>query len=366
MPSTPSPSPEAEPRGASYDDEISLLEVFNLVLRHRYRIAGTALLVGLLGALLALLGGRTYSASTSFVPQSPDAQQSRLATLAGQFGVTVPGSDGSGESPAFYAELLRSREILRPVARARYDFTGPGRGLAAGERRSGTLPELLELDEDTDDLAVLKAVTWLREGAVTVQTGRETGVVSLAVETPWAGLSYAIAGRMLELVNEFNLETRQSRAAAERQFLEGRLREARDSLLAAETRLEQFLQGNRQWEGSAELRFQYDRLDRQVTRSQQLATSLDQAYEEARVSEVRNTPVITVVESPDLPLEAEPRGLLLKTALGLLLGGMLGLFAAFGREMLRRERDEGSDTYTEFSELWKRTWYDVRTLGGRL
>jgi hypothetical protein len=45
---------------------------------------------------------------------------------------------------------------------------------------------------------------------------------------------------------------------------------------------------------------------------------------------------------------------------------MIGLFAAFGREMLRRERDEGSDTYSEFSELWKRTWYDVRTLGGRL
>lgn len=348
------------------DDEISLLEILNVMLRHRYRIVGTALVAGLLGALVALLGGRSYVGTASFVPQAGDVSQNRLATLAGQFGVSVPATDGAGESPAFYAELLRSREILRPVARERYTLVGPGGGLAPGERRTGTLPQLLEMDEDTEELATFEAEEWLRDEAVSVQTGRETGLVSLSVETPWAGLSYAIARRMVELVNEFNLERRQSRAAAERQFLEERLAEAQDSLLAAENRLEAFLQGNRQWEGSAELRFRHDRLQRQVDRGQQLVTSLDQAYEEARVSEVRNTPVITVVEPPAEPLEPEPRGLVLKTLLGLVLGGMLGIFMAFGREMMARERAEGTATYSEFSELWRKTWYDVKTLGGRL
>jgi hypothetical protein len=35
-------------------------------------------------------------------------------------------------------------------------------------------------------------------------------------------------------------------------------------------------------------------------------------------------------------------------------------------EVLRRERDHGTDTYREFSELWKRTRREVQTLGGRL
>lgn len=356
------PHPRAEP----YDDEISLLEVFNLVLRHRYRIVGVALVVGLIGAAIALLAGRTYRATASFVPQSANSQQGGLASLAGQFGVSVPMGDGASESPAFYAELLRSREILGPVAQARWSVTGPGRGLADGERLDGTLAELLDIDEPTPELATLKAVQWLQDEAVSVQTGRETGVVSLSVETPWAGLSHGVAERLIELVNQFNLETRQSRAASERRFIEERLAEAQDSLRTAETRLETFLQGNRQFDNSPELRFQHDRLQRQVARNQQIVTSLDQAYEEARVSEVRNTPVITLVESPARPLEPEPRGLVLKVFLGLLLGGMLGLFMAFGREMLRRERDEGTTTYSEFSDLWKKTWYDVRTLGGRL
>ncbi len=360
--------PEAPPGGdpdARYGDEISLLEIANVLLRHRYRIAGTALVFGLIGALIAVLGGRSYRATAAFVPQSGDAQQGRLASLAGQFGVSVPLGDAAGESPAFYAELVRSREILRPIAEASYEVVGPGRGLGEGERRRGTLAELLEIDARTPELAVQDAIEWLQDEAVTVQTGRETGVVRLEVETPWASLSHAVAGRVIELVNDFNLETRQSRAAAERAFIEERLAEAQDSLLSAEGRLEAFLQGNRQFDNSPELRFQHDRLQRQVSRNQTIVTSLDQAFEEARVSEVRNTPVITVVEAPARPLEPEPRGLALRVALGVVLGGMVGLFMAFGHEMMRREREEGTESYAEFRELWRRTWYDLRTFGRR-
>lgn len=358
--------PGGGPPGDPYADEISLLEVFNLVLRHRYRIAGTALAVGVVVVMMTLIVGRTYAATSSFVPQGSDGQQGRLASLAGQFGVNVPMGDGASESPAFYAELLRSREILRPVAQARYEIRGPGRGLAPDERMAGTLPDMLGIDTEPDEMATLEVMKWLREEAIEVRTDVETSMVTLTVETRWAGLSHAIAERLVQLVNAFNLETRQSQAAAERAFLEERLAEAQDSLLQAEGRLESFLQANRQFDNSPELGFQHDRLQRQVARNQQLVTSLDQAYEEARVSEVRNIPVITVVEPPELPLRPESRGVVLKGALGLLVGALVGLFAAFVTEMLRREREGASQTYTEFDALWKKTWHDLRTLGGRI
>lgn len=341
------------------------MEILNLVLRHRYRILGLALGFGLLGLLAAFLGGATWAASASFVPQGPERQQGRLASLAGQLGVSVPMGEATGESPAFYAELLRSREILRPVAERRYDLGEGGRDGEGAGRTPGRLPELLAIDEDSPELETLQAMKWLREEAVRVQTDAETGMVNLTVETPWPELSHVIAQQLVTLVNEFNLGTRQSRAAAERTFIETRLTEAEDSLLAAETRLEEFLQANRLFENSPELRFRYDRLQRRVGRHQEVVTALAQSYEEARVNEVRNTPVITVVEPPERPLEPESRGTVLKVALGVLLGGMLGLFWAFGHELLRRERDHGSETYEEFSDLWRTTWRDIRTLGGR-
>lgn len=362
----PASAAQSAARTGPYEDEISLLEVTNLVLRHRYRLLGTALAFAALGLLVAFVGRPTYRASASFVPQGSDTRQGRLASLAGQFGVEVPLGESAGESPAFYAELLRSREILRPVAEAEFEFVEGTPGSEDAHVVSGRLPDLLRIDEDTPELEALEAMEWLREEALDVQTDAETGMVSLSVATPWAGLSHDVAQRLVTLVNEFNLGTRQSRAAAEREFIEARMAEAEDSLLAAEDRLEAFLQANRQFENSPELLFRHDRLQRQVARQQEVVTSLAQAYEEARINEVRNTPVITVVEPAARPLEPESRDIPLNVGLGLVLGGILGLFWAFGLELLRRERENGSDTYREFRDLWSHTWRDVRTLGGRL
>jgi uncharacterized protein involved in exopolysaccharide biosynthesis len=352
------------PTVGGHQEELSLLEVFNLLLKHRYGILGCAGLVGALALGLALVRPLQYAATSSFIPQGSETDTSRLAMLAGQFGVSVPSGGEAAESPAFYQELLRSREILGQVARDRYTLPESSSGEGGGAPR--TLPEILGIDEDAPELRTAEAIDWLRDDAIEVRVDSETGMVTLAATTRWPDLSYQIASRLVALVNEFNLETRQSQAAAEREFIEGRLAEANDSLLSAENRLEAFLQSNRQFENSPDLVFQHGRLDRQVARAQEIVTSLSQSYEEARVSEVRNTPVITVVESPERPSRAEPRSLVLMTLLGLILGGMLGVFLALGRELLGRERARGSATYREFSSLWQQTWRDVRTLGGRL
>jgi uncharacterized protein involved in exopolysaccharide biosynthesis len=74
--------------------------------------------------------------------------------------------------------------------------------------------------------------------------------------------------------------------------------------------------------------FQFDRLSRQVNMRQQLYTSVTQSYEGARIEEVRNTPVITLMEPADLPAQPDPRLALLKGMLAGLVGLGLGAFLA--------------------------------------
>lgn len=373
MPERHRPNKERKPGGEHaspppsnvLEDEISLLEIVNLLLRHLYRLLGFSLAFGVLALLFSLLRPAEYVATASFVPQGSDSQVGRLATLAGRFGVAVPSSEAPGESLAFYAELLLSREILYEVAAERYDLTDGSTASGDRKRVSSTLPELLNIHEDTPELEIAEAIEWLREDAVQIRTDVETGIVGLSVTSRRPELSHAIASQLVNLVNEFNLQTRQSRAAAERKFIEGRLTEGNHSLLAAEGRLEGFLQSNRQFQNSPELLFQHDRLQRRVVRAQEVVTSLSQAHEEARVSEVRNTPVITVVERPVPPLRRESRGIPLMVALGFLLGGTVGVFSAFGSELMQREKERESEIYVEFSTLWTKTWLDIRTLGGR-
>ena len=109
------------------------------------------------------------------------------------------------------------------------------------------------------------------------------------------------------MVSHFNLLTRQTRAGAERRFVEARLQEAADSLRLVENRHKAFLQANRDFRNSPQLKFENDRLERDVQFQQQLYTSLAQSFEQARIDEVRNTPVITVLEPPDLPASPDPR-----------------------------------------------------------
>ena len=73
-----------------------------------------------------------------------------------------------------------------------------------------------------------------------------------------------------------------------------------------------------------ELNFQQERLQRQVQLQQQLYTTLSQSFEQAKIEEVRDTPVITVVEPPEAPVRPDPRGLVRNAFLTIILGNGSG------------------------------------------
>ena len=178
-------------------------------------------------------------------------------------------------------------------------------------------------------------------------------MVEYSVTTPWPDLSYEVAERIVGLVNEFNLETRQSRGAEERRFVEERLQQVRSELRDAENQLQGFLQSNRAFQNSPELLFEHDRLQRQVGMRQQVFTSLMQAYEQARIAEVRNTPVITVIVAPSEPVRPERRNLILGAFMGLLIGASVGVSLALGRDFVHRQQVGSASQYEDFRSAWR-------------
>jgi hypothetical protein len=100
------------------------------------------------------------------------------------------------------------------------------------------------------------------------------------------------------------------------------------NILGIADKLRTFLQHNRQG-NSPELKFEQSRLEREVGPNQQVVTSLAQSYEEVRIREVRNTPVITVIEPPTLATSADPRNRTTRAVIGLLLAGVLAVITGF-------------------------------------
>jgi uncharacterized protein involved in exopolysaccharide biosynthesis len=166
-----------------------------------------------------------------------------------------------------------------------------------------------------------------------------------------AELAMLVNTHLLDLLNKFNLHTRQSQASAERQFTEQRMAEVRTDLSEAENRLAAFLKTNRDYQNAPDLRFNYERLSREVSIQQQLFVSLAQSFEQAKIDEVRDTPVISVVESPELPARPDSRFLAIKTCVAFLGSLLLALLVLRGVDFLERSRVREPAEFEEFERM---------------
>ena len=349
--------------GSDSPSEVSFLRLLTVLLEHRRVVTLVPLAFAVLFVAGSMLLPARYMSSGTFLPQ--DRQQSQLSQfsgLASQIGMSLPVSLGGGQSPAFYAELMRSQNLLSQVVRDTYPAAGSE---AADDPAGATLVEHFDVEGETRPIRVANAVTALRD-RMNAASDPETGVVSLRVTTDRPTLSKQVADRVLDLVNVFNLERRRSQAQAEREFLEGRVDEARSDLASAEDSLESFLEGNRSFQNSPTLRFRYQDLQRQVDMEQQVYTSLMQNLQQARIEEVRSTPVITVVEPPRTPAKPEGANLILVALLGLVVGGIVAVAWALGHQYVASTRESQPEEYARFAELRREAASDLRRLWRRL
>lgn len=299
-------------------DDASLAALRALGRRHARMLIAVPATLAVLAVGWNLVRPRSYTARASFLPQRSDATRSGLGALATQLGLDLS-LDRTGQSPAFYAELMRTPQLLGDVAAGRYT-----RGAASD---SGTLAELLKIQGRTPELqrdAVVRRLGQMLE----IRVDPTTDIVRIFVTSPSPELSQQLAAGVLAEVNRFNVARRRSRAAAERQFTEERRMQARTELSEAEDRMRRFLESNRNFSNSPALVATRDRLQRDLSLHQQVYSSLTQAYEQARIDEVRDTPVITVIEQPLMPARPDSRRMVTWLAASLLVGVLLALVAA--------------------------------------
>ena len=343
---------EPEARQTSGDQSApTVWPYLNVVLRRRWFIVGVAMACGLLVGLFTYLGPRYYTAVAKFLPQESSSTQSGgLMHLATQFGFVSPRA--STTSPQFYANLLTSREVMRSVVTTEYS-------LPEGAR--GDLVTHYRIKARDRDEAVRYAIRRLN-GNLEVMLDRPTGVVAFSVATRSPELSLQVSQRFLELINEYNLQRRQSQARTEREFVSQRLTEAERELATAEDSLTAFLRRNRSFATVPELSAEEGRLQRKVSLRQQIFVSLSQSHEAAKLDEVRDTPVITVLEHPTGFVEPRPRGTIRRTMVASMVGLVLSIVIAFAGVAVRRAKGTAPDHYREFQALRAEAARDVRRL----
>jgi uncharacterized protein involved in exopolysaccharide biosynthesis len=252
-------------------------------------------------------------------------------------------------------DLLRSRTVLRDAVESEYQVPAED-----GTTRRANLIELFDIGDGRSTLPPWRRAADELEDGISTSVARETGLVQLTVSAPHPALAEQIAQRLLEILETFNREVRQSRAQEEGRFIGERLTEAQAELRFVENALQEFLRQNRDFRNSPELTFEHDRLQRQVAMRQEVYTSLLRSQEEARIDAVRDTPLFTIVDHPAGTAEPQGRGTVLRAILAFMLGLVVAVAVAFTREATRRGRESEDPHYREFQGLARQAWNDLR------
>lgn len=274
--------------------EFNLVALLASFVRFRKLVMCAVFLAGVANGFLAWRSPRTYTSTASVISEN----------RGGTASLSIPGLGGLSNDPtqsaAFYANLATSEAVLRKVIETHLSV-----GSVDGRERVVRVVDLMG-GQGTPAKRRRSAMGAI-EGMIEARV--ELGAIEIAIKASDPVVARDIAAAVMKAMNQVNSERRRGSASRERAFAEERMREARLALKDSEEAQARFLIGNREWQSSPSLTLAYESLLRETNRLAQMYLTRSEALELARIEEVRDLPVLSVLSDPEISSEPDPRSL---------------------------------------------------------
>lgn len=338
---------------------LSILDLLVVVSNHKTILIRIVAAFFALGVTYALVAPNEYTATARVVEKSAGGMPNLggLASLGSSFGVELGSAvSGDGFGADTYAEILRSREVRLTVVRDTFQYVDaePMSYVDYLNRSGGSIDKVLEYtlflpwtirrmlsgsdggtrfpDENASGMrppndAEHEAMRTLY-GKMSVSIDQKTRILTLTVRADEPLLSKQLNETLLAELEERVRSLRTEKVRQDLEFVAERFEEAEGELVQAEEQLAQFLERN-QNPTAASLRFQEDRLRRQVRFKEQLYSNMQSQLVKAQLELQRNQPVLTTLESPIPPNERSAPMRRLIVAIFLILGTVTALLTVF-------------------------------------
>jgi len=366
------PSDESSAPPETRDDYVSLVDMMFIVLDRRRLVLWTTIVVTVLGTAYSLLATELYVSNATVVREAsgdtpPLGSIGGLGALQG-FGLNL-GLQSGGLTPAAYPKVLESREVRLAVVRDTFYFPTLDRRMTLVEHANqppGALGTVLKYtvklpwtlkealtrggnrsvrftgqEEEPSRRITKREYAALKRIDEMMQTSADdaTSLMTVTVTAESPDVASAVVERFVVHLRERIRTLRTAKVREQLDFLEDRFREVQDELQQAEDALAQFLQRNQNPTTPA-LRFEQDRLRRQVSFKEQLYSQLQGQRAQIRLEVQRQQPVVTVVESAVSPIERASPARTLIVILSLIFGFTLGAGLAITLHFLSRNVSE--------------------------
>ena len=202
------------------DDEINLLELLLVIVKHKKMIFLTCLVTFIVACGITLLMPNIYTSTARILP--PKDSKGGLSSMLGGMGdiAAMAGISTGGGSGELYIGMLKSRTVSDAIIE-RFD-----------------LMTHFEWKTRTGAYAALA-------GKATFSLGKDDGLMSVSFEDEDPQLAADIANAYIDELQKLNVKINLNNAGKERIFLEDRLDLVRNDLANAEDALKEFQEKNK-------------------------------------------------------------------------------------------------------------------------
>ena len=247
----------------------------------------------IISIVIVFLLPKLYTAEATILPE---LEKNKLLGLGGMSDLAAVTGLSLGESPVskLYPMIITSARILREVIYGRYAT------LAVSD--SVDLIRFWKIDGDNEEEKFERALKKLR-ARMDVSFDNRLGTLALKVDLEEPRLAADVANK---ITNELDLYTRTKRrtsVTAQREFIEQRLQEVDQSLKNAENTLRSFREKNRRIVDSPQLMLEQGRLERDIQINSTIFVELKKQVEIAKIEEIKNIPIINVLDTARVPIE---------------------------------------------------------------
>jgi uncharacterized protein involved in exopolysaccharide biosynthesis len=304
-----------------------LQEILAALWHDRRLIVGGSLLAAVAVLLVSLLFPRYYRSTATILPELDKnkyagmAQLQGLASLAGL-------SAGTTDLSRLYPAIASSDAVLRSVILQRYR--------TAAFADSVDLIRYFALDEGSEEKNLDEALKGVRN-LLGVSIDTKTSIVTLWVEMREPQLAADVLNAIIRQVDAFMRLKRTTSASEQARWIGERLTQVEPELKQAEEALKDFREKNRRVMDSPELLLRQERLIREVTIRSTIAVELKKQLELAKIEEIRNIPIVNVLDAGFAPVRKERPHYGINTILAFTAALLvLGVYVLRGRQFARQ------------------------------
>jgi uncharacterized protein involved in exopolysaccharide biosynthesis len=292
---------------------------------HRKRILQFVAAATLFAFVLSFALPNQYRAMTTILPESGQSKASTLGGLA-DLAALAGVSTNEGKISKLYPTILTSETILQSILYNRY--------VVAGNTDSVDLIQFWGLDRSNPTKALEQGIAILR-ARLDASVDFRTDVVTVTVVMESPELAAETLNRLVHAMDRFLRESKRTNASEQRSWIGTRLIEVKDELSRAENNLKGFREKNRRILDSPQLLLEQDRLARQVQINSTVYVELTKQYEIARIEELKNIPLVNVLDPARPPAaKHQPKHLLIvATTLGISLLAAI-FYVAFRKQFI--------------------------------